>query len=167
MGFIRTQCIMIPHKHNYLIPESRFAWEGTENVQLPDLSGVYFLLSHNGKKLQKIGKADGQYGLRGRLKAYTSKKTKKKLEEYATDRLWMKVMKGELLGQSLSVYYYLAEPEVRDKMLNASPDRGGEEYILNGLEYQWARSFEKKLSNLATEMSKANEDIEMLLSGQD
>ena len=128
-----------------------FEFDGSEtDNKLPKLSGVYFLLSHNDSRVQKIGKAEGNQGLYQRFQNYTSKKNKGKLDR--TSELWLKVMTdpNKLKGESLSVFYYITKP-YNIKLPNISCFK---------LEAFWARSLEKHLSQIA----KNHHD--MFLSGQ-
>ena len=129
--------------------------------ELPEVHGVYCLLSHGGTRLQKVGKADGKRGLRQRFESYTVAKSEEQSERDLTDRLWKTVMKGKLLGERLSVYYFRTLPGVMP-----------EPFVLDGapatepIMYHWARPLEKYLSTLfRTELGELVGETHMLLSG--
>ena len=163
LEFVKTQCVKVNSPLRYLPDESRFCWDDATSVSLPTQSGVYFLLSHNDTKIQKIGKADGRGGLKGRLRGYTAKKTPHKINTDKTDRLWREKMTNHLLGESISVFYYETSP----MEINKSYIQGNVEHSLV-VEAQWARSLEEKLSRLAAQDVKERGVTyeEMLLSGQ-
>jgi hypothetical protein len=72
----------------YLQEETRFTWCGPAAPSLPTEHGVYCLISHNGSRIQKIGKAEGKHGLRGRFNGYTGQKTLAKIASDRTDQRW-------------------------------------------------------------------------------
>ncbi len=78
------------------------------------MHGVYCLFSHGGTRLQKVGKADGAHGLRGRFRGYTGAKTEEKSERDPTDRLWKTVMTGSLKGERPQCVYYFRNAARRD-----------------------------------------------------
>jgi hypothetical protein len=121
--------------------EFRFRWS-PKDPELPNERGVYCLLSHKGSRVQKVGKADGAYGLRGRFLGYTGKKTTEKILRDKTDQRWKAAMTGELRAQPLSVYYFITKPQPI-----ASPIDFGDG-VQKELQCHWARSFEQYLSAL-------------------
>ena len=132
----------VPSELVYKADESRFRWSPS-TPELTRERGVYCLLSHNDSRVQKIGKADGAEGLRGRFIGYTGKKTEQKLIKDRTDQRWKVAMTGdELRGQRLSVYYFITKP----KMIASPIDFG--EGVYKELQCHWARTFEQYLSAL-------------------
>lgn len=96
--------------------------------------GIYLIL--HGKKILKVGKADGAHGLYGRLYSYRSSNRHRvhgKYPDQFTVMLNNKMNLPELSGKALSFYYY----EIPKKRT-----------ILEGFEIEScvARSFEKQLS---------------------
>jgi hypothetical protein len=145
----------------YLEDEFRFAWCRNVKEKLPEVHGVYCLFSHGGTRLQKVGKADGAHGLRGRFRSYTGAKTEEKSERDPTDRLWKTVMKGNLKGKSLSVYYFETPPGVMSIpfVLDGAPPA-------EPIKYHWARPLEEYLSRLfRCEHGELVGKTHMLLSG--
>jgi hypothetical protein len=144
----------------YRADKFKFAWCGNVNEKLPQMQGVYCLFSHGGSRLQKIGKADGASGMRGRFRSYIGAQTEEQSERDRTDRLWKTVMRGKLEGQRLSVYYFETPPGVVS-----------EPFVLDGvppaeLKYDWARPLEKYLSRLfRRENGVLVGETHMLLSG--
>jgi hypothetical protein len=129
----------------YLEDQFRFVWRGEAEDKLPTVHGVYLLFSHGGTRLQKVGKADGKTGLRGRSRGYTSVKTEDKSERDATDRLWKTAMKKQLLGQRLSFYYFETPPA--ELPLPFALEARSPVPIM----YNWARPLEMYLLALAQE----------------
>jgi hypothetical protein len=124
----------------YRADKFKFAWCGNVEERLPETPGVYCLFSHCGTRLQKIGKADGASGLRGRFRSYIGAQTEEQSERDRTDRLWRTVMTGKLTGERLSVYYFVTRPEAVSVpfVLDGAPPAE--------LKYDWARPLEKYLS---------------------
>jgi hypothetical protein len=157
LGFILNTEKCTKVKSNLIYDKDNFCFKWGENnsaLNIPSSSGIYFILSHNSKRVQKIGKAEGTKGLNQRLKNYTSKKKREKLDKTAT--LWHEVMTDpkKLKNQELNVFYYETKP-----MLVSNPI-----VRFKKLEANWARSLEKGLSEIANQC--LNLDNEMLLSGQ-
>jgi hypothetical protein len=127
----------------YRADKFKFAWCGNVKEKLPEVHGVYCLFSHGGTRLQKIGKADGKRGLRGRFRGYTGAQTEEKSEADRTDRLWKTVMNGNLRDQRLSVYYFETPPGVMSIpfVLDGAP-------AAEPIKYHWARPLEEYLSRL-------------------
>jgi hypothetical protein len=69
----------------YLPEQARFRWCNGDTPSLPMEHGVYCLVSHNGSRIQKIGKAEGKHSLRGRFLGYTAAKTAAKIASDRTD----------------------------------------------------------------------------------
>lgn len=96
-------------------------------------SGVYFIL--HGKKVLKVGKADGMKGLHARLYSYRSNNKSRVVGKYADQftAVLHEKMTTLLKGKKLSFYYY----EIPKK-----------ETVLEGFKVHtcMARSFEKELS---------------------
>lgn len=107
--------------------------------------GVYFIVSAD--DILKIGKAEGRYGLKGRIKSYRSNLSTRK-NDHTVDRIFF-VMTGKLHNCVLHMYIL---PLPKEKVLF----KGHE------IELQMARSLEKTLSKQAR-----LEGHSMLLSGQD
>jgi hypothetical protein len=105
--------------------------------------GVYFIVCDD--CIQKVGKAEGKYGLKGRMSQYTGNKVKT-FQNDKTDVLWNSVMTNELKNKKLEMYVLPTEPII---------------FKFLGIEVEGmiARSLEKKLSILARE-----QDHPMLLS---
>jgi hypothetical protein len=145
----------------YRVDKFKFAWCGDVKEKLPEVHGVYCLFSHSGTRLQKIGKADGKRGLRGRFRSYTGAKTEEKSEADRTDRLWKTVMTGKLKDQLPSVYYFETPPGVMSIpfVLDGAPPA-------KPIMYHWARPLEQYLSELfRSEHRKLVGNTHMLLSG--
>ena len=70
--------------------------------------GVYFILCDD--CIQKIGKAEGKYGLKGRMSQYTGNFKIKTFQNDKTDILWNSVMTNELKNKILEMYVLAAEP---------------------------------------------------------
>jgi hypothetical protein len=139
----------------------KFAWCGNVKERLPKVQGVYCLFSHGDTRLQKIGKADGASGLRGRFGGYTGAQTEEQSERDRTDRLWKTVMTGKLEGEILSVYYFETPPGVMSIpfVLDGGPPA---EPIM----YHWAKPLEAYLSKLfRSEHGGLVGKTHMLLSG--
>jgi hypothetical protein len=85
--------------------KSGYGWEWDKQGNLPSIKGVYFLLSKHG--IEKVGSANGKFGLKGRIRQYTRKN--KKLPNDATDILWNRIMSNELLNEYIDVYYIVIE----------------------------------------------------------
>lgn len=127
----------------YLSEESRFRWHDSDAPSLPREPGVYCLLSHEGTRIQKIGKAEAKGGLYSRLLGYTGAKTAAKIASDKTDQRWKRVMEGVLNGESLSVYYYATVPQIID-----APFKFEDGIEREQLECHWARSLEKYVSKV-------------------
>lgn len=121
-----------------------FAWTTGSLDTVPAEPGIYFLLSHNSTRLQKIGKAEGAKGLIQRLGQYTTiKSIDGKIMRDRTDRLWFSKMTradSELCGQEIDIYWYITNPTL------VSFEDGG---LTLKLEAQWARSLERELNVIA------------------
>lgn len=129
-----------------------FEWLERADTPIPDLPGVYLLVSENIVNVQKVGKAEGAKGLKQRFSSYTTKKNKRnKIENDKTDALWHSIMTGKLLNKPLRVYIYPTLP------ITVNVNIGQSTHMI---ESQWARGLEKVLSQMAR---KENHDL--LLSG--
>ncbi|MDA8646949.1 hypothetical protein N9L54_05915 [Porticoccaceae bacterium] len=108
--------------------------------------GVYFILYE--EDILKIGKADGQEGLKGRLKTYRSRLVKNFENGDSTVALWNRVMTGVLNGRVLSIYVLPIEPEKK---------------LFHGIKVELSivRSLELELSKLAKQQGHS-----LQLSGQ-
>lgn len=69
--------------------------EGDANA-LPTAKGIYFLLSHNNERLQKIGRTNGQNGLRQRIKGYTRAFDPQNPGKDRSPAFWYRVMTGNV-----------------------------------------------------------------------
>ena len=98
--------------------------------------GIYFILDK--EDILKIGKADGQKGLNGRVGNYRSKLVSKFDKNDSTVLLWKREMTGSLSDRVLSMYLLPLEPE---KKL----------YLGVEVELSIARSLELELPKLAKE----------------
>lgn len=108
--------------------------------------GVYFIL--DGEDILKIGKADGNSGLKGRISTYRTRLVRSYETGDQTTILWHTVMTGDLVGKKLEMYVLPVEPiKVSFKGVE--------------LDAMMARSLEKKLSELANDQNHS-----MRLSGQ-
>ncbi|CAM8410344.1 hypothetical protein MCEREM36_01218 [Candidatus Methylopumilus universalis] len=157
LEFILKKCTPVSASLIYKIENNCFEWK-YKKPDIPYSSAIYFLLSHNNKKIQKIGKAEGIGGLNQRLKSYTAKKKKGKLDKTAD--LWHSVMTNpdQLKGEPLRVYYLETVPhKLSDKRI---PELA--------LEAHWARSLEIQLTKISMDriMKLKLEKTEMLLSKQ-
>lgn len=132
-----------------------FSWTVGSLDTVPTEPGIYFLLSHNSTRLQKIGKAEGAKGLIQRLGQYTTiKSIDGKIMRDRTDRLWFSKMThadSELRGQEIDIYWYITKPAL------VSLEDGD---LMLKLEAQWARSLERELNLIA-----AKQGHHMELSG--
>jgi hypothetical protein len=146
----------------YLQKETRFRWCSPDTPSLPTEHGVYCLVSHGGSRIQKIGKAEGKNGLRGRFNGYTGQKTLAKIASDRTDQRWKTVMTGALHGERLSLYYYATVPRLIPLPFPVDDASQPKE-----LECHWARSLEKYLSKLVRDEHKKRGLLEthLLLSG--
>ena len=108
--------------------------------------GIYFIL--DGDDLLKIGKADGNTGLKGRISTYRTRLVRSYETGDQTTILWHTVMTGNLKSKKLKMYVLPIDP------INVS---------FKGVEVNamMARSLEKKLSELANIQGHS-----MMLSGQ-
>jgi hypothetical protein len=142
----------------YLSDHSRFSWcGGVATAAIPREPGVYCLFSHDGSRIQKIGKTEKKGGLHARFGDYTGKKTESKIASDMTDRRWKRVMTNVLRGERLSVYYYVTAPtKIRF-----------EDGFDKELDCHWARSLEMYLSKLVRAECGASNLLEthLLLSG--
>jgi hypothetical protein len=74
----------------------RYAFQvigGNANA-LPTATGIYFLLSHTKKRLQKIGMTNGQNGLRQRIKGYTRAFDPQNPGNDSSPAFWYRIMNG-------------------------------------------------------------------------
>lgn len=145
----------------YLPDHYRFSWSGTSRSALPREPGVYCLFSHEGERIQKIGKTENERGLHGRFADYTSKKTERRLLADRTDQRWRRIMTCALHGERLSLYYYVTAPKNFEL-----PFRFDDGVEIN-IDCHWARSLEKYLSKLVRSdcAAKGLSTTHMLLSG--
>lgn len=112
----------------------------------PDATpGVYFIV--NADDIVKIGKAEGRYGLKGRIQTYRSDLSTRK-NDHTVERIYL-AMTGKLKDCILDIYLLPLPTKVMEF-------KGYE------LELQMARSLEALLSKKAR-----SEGHSMLLSGQD
>ena len=108
--------------------------------------GIYFIL--DGDDLLKIGKADGNTGLKGRISTYRTRLVKSYETGDQTTILWHTVMTGNLKSKKLKMYVLHIDPiKVSFKGVEVNA--------------MMARSLEKKLSELANIQGHS-----MMLSGQ-
>ena len=108
--------------------------------------GIYFIL--DGDDLLKIGKADGNTGLKGRISTYRTRLVRSYETGDQTTILWHTVMTGNLKSKKLKMYVLPIDPiKVSFKGLEVNA--------------MMARSLEKKLSELANIQGHS-----MMLSGQ-
>lgn len=114
---------------------------------LDTTAGIYFIVRDNPEDILKIGKAEGKYGLKGRIQTYRSDLSKRTHDH--TVKRYYEQMTGPLLGVVLKMYI-LPLPKETKNILG---------YML---EMQIARSLEQLLSKQAKE-----ERHTMSLSGQD
>ena len=132
-----------------------FQWVAGSADDVPFQPGVYFLMSHDSSRLQKIGKAEGAKGLNQRFHQYTSLKSiKGKIQKDKTDLLWYSKMTDPtsgLFGERINVHWYITKPAVVKL-----PHRD----INLELEAHWARSLERELNLLAL-----SQNLKMELSG--
>jgi hypothetical protein len=106
----------------YLPNQRRFAWWPEKPKPLPTHHGVYLLFSHGDARLQNVGKAEGENGLRQRFVGYTAAKTEEKLRKDRTDQRWRRIMTGELRGERVSVYYLIITPSMKVELLDEEID---------------------------------------------
>jgi hypothetical protein len=112
MEQLKTAFTRYDRELEYLSDRSRFSWcSGTASAAIPREPGVYCLFSHGGSRIQKIGKTEKKGGLYARFGDYTGKKTESKMASDMTDQRWRRIMTGPLLGERLSVYYYVTAPK--------------------------------------------------------
>ena len=108
--------------------------------------GIYFIL--DGDDLLKIGKADGNTGLKGRISTYRTRLVRSYETGDQTTILWHTVMTGNLKSKKLKMYVLPIDPiKVSFKGVEVNA--------------MMARSLEKKLSELANIQGHS-----MMLSGQ-
>lgn len=109
-------------------------------------TGIYFIVSKDTNDIQKIGKAEGKLGLKGRVQTYRSKLASRTNDQ--TVKIFYEAMTGPLLGITLEMYILPLPPQTID---------------FHGfiVELQMARSLELALSKRAIE-----EENSMHLSGQ-
>ncbi|MDC0367727.1 hypothetical protein OAM91_02920 [Gammaproteobacteria bacterium] len=108
--------------------------------------GIYFIL--DGDDLLKIGKADGNTGLKGRISTYRTRLVRSYETGDQTTILWHTVMTGTLKSKKLKMYVLPVDPiKVSFKGMEVNA--------------MMARSLEKKLSELANIQGHS-----MMLSGQ-
>tara|TARA_B110000908_G_C10033694_1_gene348582 strand:+ start:212 stop:655 length:444 start_codon:yes stop_codon:yes gene_type:complete len=108
--------------------------------------GIYFIL--DGDDLLKIGKADGNTGLKGRISTYRTRLVRSYETGDQTTILWHTVMTGNLKNKKLKMYVLPIDPiKVSFKGVEVNA--------------MMARSLEKKLSELANIQGHS-----MMLSGQ-
>lgn len=110
-------------------------------------TGIYFIVRKDTKDILKIGKAEGKYGLKGRVQTYRSK-LDSRVNDKTVERIFT-AMTGVLAGVTLEMYIL----PIPTQTMN-----------FNGVlvELQIARSLELALSKQAREESHS-----MYLSGQD
>ncbi|MCA6104738.1 hypothetical protein [Bradyrhizobium australafricanum] len=145
----------------YLPDQSRFSWCDLYAAPLPEDCGVYCLFSHDGSRIQKIGKAESRGGLRVRFRGYTGKKTDLKIANDKTDQRWKRIMTDALIGERLTLYYFVTAP-----VTVKSPIRFDNE-LEHELNCHWARPFEAHLSKLVRKECRERNllDTHLLLSG--
>ena len=73
--------------------------EGDANA-LPTATGIYFLLSHNNTRLQKIGMTNGQNGFRQRIRGYTKAFDPQNPGNDSSPAFWYRIMTGINLNQN-------------------------------------------------------------------
>lgn len=73
--------------------------EGDANA-LPTATGIYFLLSHDKKRLQKIGMTNGQNGLRQRIIGYTMAFDPQNPGNDRSPAFWYRIMTGINLNKN-------------------------------------------------------------------
>jgi hypothetical protein len=106
-------------------PHQRYSFmvqNGGDPNQLTAERGVYFLLSHNRTRLQKIGLANGKGGLRQRIRGYVKSFDPNNPGNDASPAFWYRIMTGNDLRNN----------------------RGGERIIDDSLIDVYFRSFTKK-----------------------
>ena len=108
--------------------------------------GIYFILHK--EEVLKIGKADGQQGLKGRVATYRARLVKNFENGDPTVVLWNRVMTGSLRDSVLRMYLLPLTPEKK---------------FFKGIEVEisMARSLEFELSKLAEQQGHS-----LKLSGQ-
>jgi|TARA_R110000764_G_scaffold135110_1_gene223196 hypothetical protein len=108
--------------------------------------GIYFILDK--EDILKVGKADGQTGLKGRIATYRNSLVENFKRGDSTVVLWNRVMTGSLSDRVLSIYLLPLEPEKK---------------LFHGVEVELsiARSLELELSKLAKQQGHS-----LKLSGQ-
>ena len=160
VGSLRSRFTRHGSQLAYRREESRFYWCDVAATPLPVERGVYCLFSHDDDRIQKIGKADGHDGLRGRFRSYTGTKTATKLASDRTDQRWNRTMTDALNGERLSLYYFVTVPKLTEFRLDSS-------FELKKLECHWARSLERYLSKLVRDEYSKSGLLEtcLLLSG--
>jgi hypothetical protein len=124
----------------YNLPKKSFIMDPCQCT----VAGIYIIM-HNFNIL-KVGKAEGKYGLQGRLSSYTHDLTKRVNDKSV--QLFERVMMGPLKDKTLQVYTYQVPAQ---------------KIMIEGYELQshYARSLEYILSKQAMD-----EGHFMLLSGQ-
>lgn len=110
-------------------------------------TGIYFIVRKDTKEIQKIGKAEGKYGLKGRIATYRGKLASRKNDK--TVEIYKKAMTGVLAGVPLEMHILPLPTKTMD-------------YLGIEVELQMARSLELTLSKRARD-----EGHGMHLSGQD
>jgi hypothetical protein len=73
--------------------------EGDANA-LPTATGIYFLLSHDNTRLQKIGMTNGQNGFRQRISGYTKAFDPQNPGNDSSPAFWYRIMTGINLNQN-------------------------------------------------------------------
>lgn len=131
-------------KHGKLI-SSEITWKEDKGFigfpkGLTDDRGVYFVVSQYG--IEKVGKADGKFGFKGRMISYKSSiNSKNKSPRDASCKLWEEMMMSELHGEVLSIYF-IDVPLITQKI-------HGVEVITSA-----AREFEEQMSIAAREANQ-------------
>lgn len=110
-------------------------------------TGIYFIVRKDTNEILKIGKAEGKYGLKGRVQTYRSK-LDSRVNDHTVKRYYEK-MTGPLLGVTLKMYILPLPMQTFD-------------FLGLQVELQMARSLELLLSKQARD-----EKHSMALSGQD